>query len=158
QRQRRLSGRLLTGRARSRIDDERRHRGGYDRRQAALRLPGTAAHHRAEGLASCALRSHARAAAGGSAEEEGAMKGRALVCLVAVLMAPAATIGLPAQSVFEWKLPNGFPAPPVPADNPMSTAKAELGRYLFYDTRLSGNGTQACATCHEQARAFTDGR
>jgi cytochrome c peroxidase len=40
----------------------------------------------------------------------------------------------------------------------MSEAKAELGRYLFYDTRLSGNGTEACATCHEQERAFTDGR
>jgi cytochrome c peroxidase len=40
----------------------------------------------------------------------------------------------------------------------MSTAKVALGRYLFYDTRLSGNGQQACATCHEQARAFTDGR
>ena len=33
-----------------------------------------------------------------------------------------------------------------------------LGRALFYDTRLSGNGTQACAGCHRQALAFTDGR
>jgi cytochrome c peroxidase len=40
----------------------------------------------------------------------------------------------------------------------MSEAKAELGRHLFYDTRLSANGTQSCATCHEQERAFTDGR
>jgi cytochrome c peroxidase len=40
----------------------------------------------------------------------------------------------------------------------MSAAKADLGRHLFYDTRLSGNGTQSCATCHEQQRAFTDGR
>src|SRR5262249_22053485 len=32
------------------------------------------------------------------------------------------------------------------------------GRYLFYDTRLSENGTQSCASCHQQARAFTDGR
>ena len=40
----------------------------------------------------------------------------------------------------------------------MTEAKVTLGRYLFYDTRLSGNGQQACATCHEQARAFTDGR
>ena len=34
----------------------------------------------------------------------------------------------------------------------------ELGRRLFYDARLSGNGTQSCASCHDQARAFTDGR
>jgi cytochrome c peroxidase len=40
----------------------------------------------------------------------------------------------------------------------MSEAKVDLGRRLFYDTRLSGNQTYSCATCHEQARAFTDGR
>ena len=33
---------------------------------------------------------------------------------------------------FDWDLPKGFPRPPVPADNPMSVAKVELGRYLFY--------------------------
>ena len=59
---------------------------------------------------------------------------------------------------YVWNLPQHFPQPRVPATNPMSEAKAELGRYLFYDTRLSGNGTQSCATCHEQERAFTDGR
>jgi cytochrome c peroxidase len=40
----------------------------------------------------------------------------------------------------------------------MSAAKVALGRYLFYDTRLSGNGTQSCGSCHMQERAFTDGR
>lgn len=40
----------------------------------------------------------------------------------------------------------------------MSAAKVRLGRSLFYDTRLSGNGTFACASCHQQAHAFTDGR
>ena len=40
----------------------------------------------------------------------------------------------------------------------MNVAKVELGRRLFYDTRLSGNQTFSCATCHQQARAFTDGR
>jgi cytochrome c peroxidase len=40
----------------------------------------------------------------------------------------------------------------------MSDAKVRLGRRLFYDTRLSGNDTMSCATCHQQARAFTDGR
>ncbi len=59
---------------------------------------------------------------------------------------------------FAWQLPPGLPVPKVPADNPMTVARIELGRHLFYDTRLSGNGTFACATCHQQARAFTDGR
>lgn len=57
-----------------------------------------------------------------------------------------------------WNLPANFPTPRVPADNPMSEAKVELGRFLFYDRRLSANGTQACASCHHQDKAFTDGR
>lgn len=56
-----------------------------------------------------------------------------------------------------WDLPPGVPAPVVPADNPMSRVKFELGRRLFYDRRMSANGTKACAGCHVQAQAFTDG-
>jgi cytochrome c peroxidase len=63
-----------------------------------------------------------------------------------------------ASTSWVWSLPTGMPAPRVPTANPMSTAKADLGRHLFYDTRLSGNGTQACASCHQQDKAFTDGR
>jgi cytochrome c peroxidase len=40
----------------------------------------------------------------------------------------------------------------------MSDVKVELGRYLFYDKRLSFNQKQSCASCHQQSRAFTDGR
>lgn len=57
-----------------------------------------------------------------------------------------------------FAVPANFPVPKVPEDNPMSAAKVELGRFLFYDKRLSGNGTQACAGCHHQNKAFTDGR
>jgi cytochrome c peroxidase len=63
-----------------------------------------------------------------------------------------------AGDAYQWNLPKGFPKPYVPADNPMSAAKVELGRYLFYDTRLSVNGKTSCATCHKQELAFTDGR
>jgi cytochrome c peroxidase len=59
---------------------------------------------------------------------------------------------------YKWDLPRGFPPPRVPADNPMSNAKVQLGRYLFYDTRMSANGKQSCASCHRQELAFTDGR
>ena len=59
---------------------------------------------------------------------------------------------------YAWNLPKGFPKPYVPADNPMTAAKVELGRYLFYDTRMSVNGKASCATCHKQELAFTDGR
>src|SRR5262245_4222830 len=77
---------------------------------------------------------------------------------LSVVLSSIAIDRMPAQSAYEWSLPNGFPPPPVPTDNPMSAAKVDLGRHLFYDSRLSGNGKQSCATCHEQARAFTDGR
>ena len=40
----------------------------------------------------------------------------------------------------------------------MSAAKVELGRYLFYDNRMSVNGKESCGTCHRQELAFTDGR
>lgn len=39
-----------------------------------------------------------------------------------------------------------------------SDPKARLGRYLFYDKRISVNGTYSCASCHQQELAFTDGR
>lgn len=55
---------------------------------------------------------------------------------------------------YQWALPQGFPEPIVPNDNPMSEAKVALGRVLFYDRNLSFNKTQACASCHQQAFAF----
>lgn len=58
---------------------------------------------------------------------------------------------------YAWDLPPGFPVPYMPSDNPMTEAKVELGRYLFYDTRLSGNNTMSCSSCHLPELAFTDG-
>ncbi len=40
----------------------------------------------------------------------------------------------------------------------MTPEKVALGRYLFYDTRLSANSTTSCASCHQQIHAFSDGR
>ncbi|HEV3334317.1 MAG TPA: cytochrome c peroxidase [Bryobacteraceae bacterium] len=47
---------------------------------------------------------------------------------------------------------------PVPESNPLTAAKIELGRQLFFDKRLSRDGTLACAGCHDPGRAFSDGR
>jgi len=63
-----------------------------------------------------------------------------------------------AGPAYAWNLPKGFPRPYVPADNPMTASKVELGRYLFYDSRMSVNGKASCSTCHKQELAFTDGR
>src|SRR5262249_35473996 len=46
----------------------------------------------------------------------------------------------------------------IPADNPLTPKKIELGRKLFFDGRVSADGTVACATCHDPAKAFSDGR
>jgi len=46
----------------------------------------------------------------------------------------------------------------LPEANPLTRESVELGRRLFYDTRLSGNNQVSCATCHVQDLAFTDGR
>src|SRR5580765_7494762 len=44
-----------------------------------------------------------------------------------------------------------------PADNPYTPQKAELGRLLYFDPRLSADGAVSCATCHDPKFAFTDG-
>jgi cytochrome c peroxidase len=46
----------------------------------------------------------------------------------------------------------------IPPGSPLTPAVVALGEELFFDSRLSGDGTVACATCHDPARAFTDGR
>ncbi|HEX8665185.1 MAG TPA: cytochrome c peroxidase [Beijerinckiaceae bacterium] len=50
--------------------------------------------------------------------------------------------------------PSAIPAPP---GNPVTPQKVDLGRALFTDTRLSGDGTMACVTCHDPALSFSDG-
>ena len=55
-------------------------------------------------------------------------------------------------------LPAYVPPVPIPPENVLTAAKVTLGRHLFYDSRLSFNQTIACGSCHEQARAFTDGK
>ena len=55
-------------------------------------------------------------------------------------------------------VPSNLPAPlPAPADNPLTVEGVALGRQLFYEKALSVDGTVACASCHRQELAFTDG-
>ncbi|MCO4773718.1 MAG: di-heme enzyme [Deltaproteobacteria bacterium] len=62
-----------------------------------------------------------------------------------------------AGTAWEWDLPSYLEPPPIPEGESVTEEKVALGRRLFYDVRLSGNETQSCATCHEQARGFADG-
>jgi cytochrome c peroxidase len=78
----------------------------------------------------------------------------AFVCLATWSVAYAAgpvtalPLGLPADL---WALL-------VPPENPVTPEKVALGRRLYFDTRLSADGSVSCATCHDPAKGFSDGR
>jgi cytochrome c peroxidase len=55
-------------------------------------------------------------------------------------------------------VPLGLLPIPSPPENPYTPEKAELGRLLYFDKRLSSDNTVSCATCHDPKFAFTDGR
>ena len=88
--------------------------------------------------------------------------------LVALLLSvgacqPAADAPAPAPFLaptpYALALPPLFPAPPAqPADNPLTVEGVELGRHLFYEKALSLDNSTACGSCHQQRKAFTDGR
>jgi cytochrome c peroxidase len=74
---------------------------------------------------------------------------------VAGVFTPA--IFLFAQGAGPAKPPMGLMPIVWPSDNPYSVEKAELGRLLYFDTRLSADNNISCATCHSPKFAFTDG-
>lgn len=89
---------------------------------------------------------------------------RHAACLV-TLLSIASCAGAPdinAQKEAELRellaLPAHLQVPAIPEKNPLTRSKIALGRRLFYEKRLSGNQTQACASCHVQSLAFTDGK
>jgi cytochrome c peroxidase len=55
-------------------------------------------------------------------------------------------------------IPEGVLPPEIPADNPPTQAKVDLGRELYFDARLSSDGTIACASCHAPQSGFADPR
>jgi cytochrome c peroxidase len=69
----------------------------------------------------------------------------------------AGALGQP-KSLDQVGLPAELTRQAIPADNPQTPEKITLGEKLFFDGRLSADGTVACSTCHDPARAFTDGR
>jgi len=95
------------------------------------------------------------------------------ILLVAALTVAAAVVGLwvhptpalraggravPIGTPVEIKPPLGLPPVPIPPDNPATAETIALGRRLFYDPRLSADNTVSCASCHQPALAFSDGK
>src|SRR5712692_1775998 len=62
------------------------------------------------------------------------------------------------KSLRQVGVPHAATRAAIPPDNPQTPEKIALGQRLFFDGRLSADGTVACSTCHNPARAFTDGR
>src|SRR3972149_2883796 len=93
---------------------------------------------------------------------------RVLFGLVVVLAVGIVTIGAckketkPAADLTPYALhiPLGLEADYarwIPADNPLTAAKVELGKKLYFDARLSVGGTVSCATCHDPRFGFSNG-
>lgn len=57
---------------------------------------------------------------------------------------------------YNLNLPSNFPEMVIPSDNPLTEEGVNLGRHLFWDTRLSGDNSMACASCHLPSAAFSD--
>jgi cytochrome c peroxidase len=83
---------------------------------------------------------------------------RALIVASAAFLAREVIAAEAPGVTYDWHLPRGFPTPAVPADNPMSEARVALGKRLFFEPRLSITGHYSCASCHDPARAFSEGR
>lgn len=86
-------------------------------------------------------------------------------CLLSLLLTPVLLAdAVPKSSEIqqamplEIKPPLGLPPVPWPEDNPYSQGKAELGRYLYYDTRLSSDNSVSCASCHNIPCGYGDCR
>ncbi len=83
-----------------------------------------------------------------------------LTCWAGVRVAPVEASTGSRASNFEPRLPKGIPAElwrrRVPANNPLTAEKVRLGESLYFDRRLSADGTVSCATCHDPASAFAD--
>jgi len=75
---------------------------------------------------------------------------------VVLLAATAAYAGDFDGPEYPYKVPLGLKAPDVPSDNPVTDAKVALGKTLYFDKRLSRDGTISCATCHAPEKGWTD--
>ncbi len=63
-----------------------------------------------------------------------------------------------ASSAGQFKIPLGLPELPIPDDNPITSEKVALGKLLYFDKRVSKDGTVSCATCHDPTMGWTEHR
>jgi cytochrome c peroxidase len=78
----------------------------------------------------------------------------AATLLAAVAPAGAQSVPAPTATDRQWRLLEV----PMPKDNVSTPARVELGKALFFDPRISGNGASSCATCHNPSLGWSDGQ
>jgi cytochrome c peroxidase len=83
------------------------------------------------------------------------MKHRNLSAITSVLFSTLSVVGMSSAALAFEALPE---KPPVPADNPITPAKVELGKQLYFDPRLSKDGTISCNSCHNVMAGGDDNR
>lgn len=83
-----------------------------------------------------------------------------LVCGASLLMVACSSEPPAKQPAAPYQGPSlaGYEAMKIPPDNPMTAARVELGKMLYYDKRMSGDGTLACYSCHLKENGLTDGK
>lgn len=69
---------------------------------------------------------------------------------------PSGGGGTGGPTAYTLDIPNNLPPMLIPMDNPMTVEGVALGRYLFYEEKLSNDNTMSCASCHAQIFGFTD--
>lgn len=79
------------------------------------------------------------------------------IAITAGAIVPAVLLVAAGPAAKPPKEPLGLLPLSWPKDNPYSAEKAELGKLLYFDKRLSADGTVSCATCHSPEHGFTDG-
>src|SRR5262245_49860987 len=67
------------------------------------------------------------------------------------------SLTLDATPAQEYTLPHGLSALKIPTDNPYSKDKAELGKQLYFDKRLSRDNSVSCASCHDPEKGWSNG-
>ena len=75
-----------------------------------------------------------------------------------VVTQPVSTTAAAEAKAEKTGVPLGLPPVPVPEDNPQTPEKIALGKMLYFDKRLSKDGTISCATCHDPEMAWTEHR
>lgn len=81
---------------------------------------------------------------------------KALIILLVVILIFTGFTVKRSPTPYQFPEPGFFPEMPVPLYNPVTKEGVDLGRHLFYDPVLSLDRTMACASCHKQAKAFSD--